>query len=265
MPTLAQIAAGTPVAVPPDPWAWRKCGCGETFFAPASRDRCLVCRLGPDVEVIRLGRGTAETDDEGVDAPVTDSEIRQRENAVREAIANGMAPAEFCVRNDVTAKALLWWCYNHKISWNGLPKPNTRVAEEFERQVDAMTEVVAGVEQVTAAPPVVLRFESDTSLAGSTAAATRLEIVASLATPPPPVPPTPPTPPAPPATSTSDAAPGDERDGAVVVRVKIAGTRIQLGRLEAEGDISDLEAELVIQHLRDLLKDRPGIEWVIAS
>jgi hypothetical protein len=286
-------------------WAWRDCACGTRFLGPAGRTRCLVCRTGATVVRLGRGRAEDDDEpgvpaEEGARVAHGKAPLPIDREALTRMRDTGAPPEIACIRFGVTARQLVQWCTNHRFRYPGLPANHSeRAIEAMQAQVEALRDKVARTVKQPDAGPV---RDGDAARAASevlaaAAEAERAAPAVGAAAPPEREPqselqPEPPCEPAPAATPPPPAAaaptPGptvavpvsaappappepnpyrvSRRTGEIVLTVRVEGARIALDRDPAvRGDITDAEAEIALQSLREWCGARLPAAEVAAS
>ena len=270
----ADPAEDAPVAK----WGWRECGCGAVFLAPEGRAKCVVCRTG--FEVVRVGRGVSEDEPEEGDGEMAQA-LGIDEARVQQMIADGVPAARACREFRVTAIQFASWCYRKRVNYPGVPMPNTSGVATLQDEIDELSRprrivsataaLKAQIEaQVSTAPAPEPEIPAPTP-GPSVADVVALHAAAVAPDPTPEEAPAPEQPAAPtlPADIPAAAEPvtivpfrRPVREGGVIFGVRVEGSRIIVGDILVEGDITDFEAEVVLRWIRDKLMERKGAEIV---
>lgn len=261
-PSLARVVEGLTGGRTPTDIA-RELGVGQS----------RVSQLRKQVRLMLLVRGTEEAT---MATPLTGptAPLGIDGDQVRRLTLKGKSRAEIAARFGVTEQQLVGWCNR-----NGTPRPPIAPArpQPGSRTGDAgaptdpaaVRERVEDMHRVLTAdmprPGSVMVIHPQRTQAPQTApegdpnvSAAPAEVV--------------PIQPAPPQIALAPVAPADaapspfrsrNREGGVILPVRIEGTTLFVGAIDAEGDITDVEAELVIQWVRGKLEDRPGVEVVL--
>lgn len=195
-----------------------RCSRCEREFLSRGEALCLGCRTKGEVDMPR-GFTAANA------LPI-------RAEDVRRWTAEGCGREEIARRLRVTPKQLADWCFNH-----GVPKPPL-VGDIPPARLLADVTVKADASETRVTP-------SAPDARADTSQETHHDLIAEYL-----APDVPPVAAAPPATSPYRRR---EREGGIVLPIRVEGARVIVGDPEVEGDITDVEVAVVAREIRQRL------------